>query len=380
MATVAVSPDVLHWAQLRSGIDAADLLKAFPKLPLWERQEEEPSLAQIERLAKKTRTPLGYFFLKAPPKEALPFADFRTVKDRPIGRLSADLIATVYSMQSRQEWMRDLLVADGAEPLPFAGRTSIRAKPENVAGSIRTTLGLSESWAAGLATIAEALRELRDRAERAGVFVVINGVVANNTHRKLDPDDFRGFVLPDRHAPFVFVNGADFKGAQMLTLAHELAHVWLGKGAVFNLERLRPADDPAERFCNDVAAELLVPRAELTDAWPSARGGARAFETLAPRFKVSPIVVARRALDLHLVSRQAYFDFYDEYARRERTKTRATGGNFFANQDSRVGRRFALAVMTAAQEGRLPFRDAYRLTDLYGATLDKYIAHLGARP
>jgi Zn-dependent peptidase ImmA (M78 family) len=378
MPTVAVSPEVLEWAQIRSGIEASKLLKVFPKLRAWGRTEE-PSLAQLEKLARKTHTPLGYFFLKQPPKESLPVADFRTVNDRPIGRLSADLMATVYSMQLRQDWTRGMLVADRADPLPFAGRASMRARPESLAASIRATLGLSEGWASRRGSIGEALREFRDRAEDAGVFVVINGVVANNTRRPLDPEEFRGFVLPDPHAPFVFVNGADFKGAQMFTLAHELAHVWLGKGAVFNLERLQPADDPTERFCNEVAAELLVPRAELQALWSSAGGAAQAFEAIAPRFKVSPIVVARRALDLLLVPRRAYFDFYDEYVRRERKKAKSTGGNFFANQDYRVGRRFTLAVMTAAEEGRLPFRDAYRLTDLHGATLDKYVARLGAR-
>lgn len=378
MPTVPVSAEVLEWARIRSGIEATELLKAFPKLPLWERQEKEPSLAQLERLAKKTRTPLGYFFLKQPPRESLPVADFRTLNDRPIGHVSADLMATVYSMQLRQDWIRGMLVADRADPLPFSGRASTRSKPETIAANIRATLGLTEGWASHKPSIGEALREFRDRAEGAGVFVVINGVVANNTRRPLDPEEFRGFVLPDPHAPFAFVNGADFKGAQMFTLAHELAHIWLGRGAVFNLERLQPADDATERFCNEVAAELLVPHAELSAIWRSVGTITQAFETIAPRFKVSPIVVARRALDLRLVTRRAYFDFYDGYVKRERRKAKSTGGNFFANQNYRVGRRFTLAVVTAAAEGRLPYRDAYRLTDLHGATLDKYAARLGA--
>jgi Zn-dependent peptidase ImmA (M78 family) len=379
VATIAINPDILQWAQVRSGIKLSELRKAFPKLLLWEQQKEQPTLAQVEKLAKRTHTPLGYFFLPQPPQEPLPVADFRTYKDRPVDRVSAELIDTIYAIQARQEWARDFIGDEGSGPVVIAGTSSIRDRPDVVADRIRRALHLGVGWNHDHRTFEDALRAFRERAEEAGVFVVINGVVGNNTHRKLDPDEFRGFVLPDAHAPFVFVNGADFKGAQMFTLAHELAHVCIGKGALFNLEHLFPANDPAEQFCNEVAAELLVPQAELRALWPQERDHLQRFDRLARRFKVSAIVVARRALDLKLIARAAYFDFYDRHSKRELQKVKASGGNFYLNQNTRVGRRFALAVATAAHEGRLSFRDAYRLTGLYGATFDRYIEKLGAR-
>jgi Zn-dependent peptidase ImmA (M78 family) len=77
----------------------------------------------------------------------------------------------------------------------------------------------------------------------------------NNNTRKLDPEEFRGFVLSDRYAPLIFVNGADFKSAQMFTLAHELAHLWLGRDGVFDLQDLQPGNSDVERFCTQ-----LLPR------------------------------------------------------------------------------------------------------------------------
>ncbi|MCY4186895.1 MAG: ImmA/IrrE family metallo-endopeptidase [Bryobacterales bacterium] len=207
---------------------------------------------------------------------------------------------------------------------------------------------------------------------------MINGVVGNNTHRRLSVEEFRGFALTDTYAPLIFVNGADAKSAQMFTLAHELAHVWLGTEGVSGFDTLLPGGTKVEDWCNGAAAELLAPAQEVRARWGKVRRLPDRFDSLACAFKVSPVVAARRALDLALIDRETFFDFYGDNVQRERRKsTEATGGDFFNNQNPRVGELFATQVLHAAMEGRIGFKEAYELTGLRGGNFQKYAQRLG---
>src|SRR5690606_8772880 len=135
---------------------------------------------------------------------------------------SVDLLDTIHTMQRRQAWMREYLQEEGHDKLPFVGSAPLSEPVASVANRMRRVLRLRDEWAAEYPSWSEALRALRGAMEDAGILVVINGVVGNNTHRRLDPTEFRGFVLVDEYAPLVFVNGADSKAAQMVTLAHGL--------------------------------------------------------------------------------------------------------------------------------------------------------------
>jgi Zn-dependent peptidase ImmA (M78 family) len=188
--------------------------------------------------------------------------------------------------------------------------------------------------------------------------------------------------LCDAYAPLIFVNGADSKSAQIFTLSHELAHIWVGQDALVNLIRTMPHDDETEQFCNQTAAEFLIPAHKLKERWTDAKATESPFQTIGRWYKVSPVVAARRALDLRLINKAQFFQFYErdqeEWRRRkaEEKKHRKGGPNFYDVQDVRLGRRFAYAVVRAAREGRLLFRDAYELTDLKGETFNRYAERL----
>ena len=379
MTRVQVKPELLRWACERSRIDEFELGVRFPQLEDWEHGEKQPTLKQLEIFAKATHTPIGYFFLPEPPIERLPVQDFRTVR-KGVTRPSADLLDTIYAMQRRQDWLHEERREGEGEPLDFVGSARLSDEPEAAGREMRRFIGLDDGWASEVKTWTQAVGELRRRIEKLGVVAVINGVVGNNTSRKLDVHEFRGFALTDPYAPLIFVNGADAKSAQMFTLAHELAHVWLGREGegISGFEGIFPGNQRVERFCDRAAAEFLVPADEFRRQWPAVKHDRDAFERLARQFKVSPIVAGRRALDLRLVGRDVFFKFYNDYTQREREQTKATGrGNFYNNQNTRLGASFALAVMRAALEGRVSFKEAYDLTGLRGGSFQEYGRRLG---
>ena len=367
---VEINPGVLLWATERAGVD---LHRMFPRLDDWFSGAAQPTLRQLEDFARAASVPFGYLFLAEPPEEKLPIPHFRTLTQQPAEPPSPDMLETIYIMQRRQDWMREYLMEQGHEPLPFVHSASVHNDPGEVARRMREIFGIDANWAARQQTWTSALRGLQERVEDSGILVITSSIVGNNTQRKLAVEEFRGLVLVDEYAPLVFINGADGKAAQMFTLAHELAHVWLGSSASFDLRNLQPAPDETEEACNRIAAEFLVPADSLQSFWRTTWRQPDRFQAVARQFKVSEIVAARRALDLGLIRRDEFFAFYEEYQQRERTKGRGEGGgNFYATQHLRLGRRFSEAVIRSVREGRLLYSEAYRLTGLYGITFERY--------
>ena len=378
---ITLQPKVLRWARDRAGLTAKQLADKMPVKPErvteWE-QTGKISIAQIDNLAAKTYTPLGYLYLPEPPDEPLPIRDFRTRSGDAPARPSVDLLDTVYLMQRRQAWMRDDLIEGGADPLPFVSAYSLKDSHAEVAAAMRVALGLPDGWAGEISTWSDALRYLRNQLDQVGVLVVFNGVVGNNNYRKLDPTEFQGFVLVDEYAPLVFVNSADFIAAQMFTLAHEVAHLFIGETGLSVFDRLLPAEHDTERFCNQVAAEFLVPQEALQEHWPAVQGSDNPYRAIARKFKVSAIVAARRALDLGLIDRDAFFVSYNDFKGQGRNvRSTNDGGHFWNTQRWRIGPRFAGAVARAAKEGRLLYREAYSLTDLKGDTFESMPEKMG---
>lgn len=381
MPRVEVKPGLLRWARDRARLGTAALERRFPKLAAWEEGRSLPTLRQLEDYARATYTPVGLFFLTEPPIERLPIPDFRTMASAGVQQPSAGLLDTIYACQRRQEWYREQIRITGERPLPFVGSLAVGAATVAAAETMRQTLTFDLTARRSAATWEAALTQLVELAEDAGVLVMRNGIVGSNTHRPLDPNEFRGFTLADPYAPVVFINAADTKAAQMFTLAHELVHVWIGQSALDDLQPTDKAISETEQWCNAVAAELLVPLAMFRHAYQPHAPLPAELRRLARDFKVSTLVILLRVRDMGELTGDAFREAYDAELERLIEVSRGTegGGNFHATEAIRVSRRFARALVASTLEGQTLYRDAFKLLGFSKMeTFRAFSASLGA--
>ena len=369
--TISVNNDILTWAIARAGYELPDFAEKYPRISDWLSGAKQPTVKQLEDFSNKVHLPFGYLFLPKPPNETIDFPFFRTGRKEGTNRVSLNVYDTILDLQRRQAWLIDYLQELGSHPLPYVGWFNSQASPVDVVQDIRHTLGLGQSWAAGCPTWEDALDTLVKKIEEIGIIVVFSGIVGNNTHRVIPVEECRGFVLVDEYVPFMLVNNADAKAAQLFTIVHELAHVWLGQSAGFDFRQLMPSDNPTERLCNQVAAEFLMPEALLRAHWT----GVADIRKLVTKFKVSKIVIARRALDLGLISRATFFQVYNTYMAEFAAKKQGqeSGGNCYYTARKRVSPTFAAYVDSAVKTDKLLYRDAYKLTGLSGKTYETFI-------
>jgi Zn-dependent peptidase ImmA (M78 family) len=358
---VQIRPELLRWARERSGLSLDALARRIPHVQAWELGEALPTLKQLEKFAKVTCAPLGYLFLPEPPLEPVPIPDFRTFADAEVKRPSPNLLDTVYLCQQRQEWYHDFARSEGDDRLPFVGSAATRDDIEEVASRMRAALAFSIEERRRLPTWTDALRRFIEQADALGVLVMVSGVVGSNNRRKLDPREFRGFALSDDLAPLIFVNGADTKAAQMFTLAHELAHIWLGQSGLSDVDPASLPSHGVEGWCNQVAAEFLVPLSAIKGEYRPRGALQEECGRLARFFKVSTLVILRRLRDAGALSREQLWTAYDEELTRLKAIPRASGGDFYLTQAARVSKRFARALVISTLEGQTLHRDAFRL-------------------
>jgi len=358
---VAVRPELLRWARERSKLDEDDFQRRFPHFDEWERGAAQPTFKQLEAFAKATHAPIGYLFLPESPVESIPIPDFRTIAGAHVGRASPDLLDMIYICQQRQEWYHDYARSTGEEPLRFVGSARLGDDIAATAARISELLEFDPEERRQAPTWTDALRRFIEQADTLGVLVMCSGVVLNNNYRHLDPNEFRGFAISDDYAPLIFVNGADTKAAQMFTLAHELAHIWLGQSALTDAQASQVRGNDVERWCNQVAAELLVPIQLLRQELQRGHNLQTEMNRLARRFKVSTLVLLRRIYDAGALTYDELQDAYQEELERLLAMPAGTGGNFYLTQGARVSKRFARALIASTLEGQTLHRDAFRM-------------------
>lgn len=371
MSAALINPSILTWSRLRAGLSEDKLAHGLAikteKVFEWEAGESLPTFKQAQRWATLAHIPFGFLFLTEPPQEALPLPDLRTVGGQAPAKPSVDLMDTVKEVLRRQQWYVEYLTEHEVAPLSFVGRFSSQSEVRDVVANMRTTMGLSDEAVKG--THEDYLRMLIAAAESAGILVMRSGIVGGNTHRKLDVGEFRGFAISHDVAPMVFINSADAPTARLFTLVHELAHIWIGSSGVSSGGV--DAGRQEEIFCNAVAGEFLVPETAFRQLWRDDRDWTSQLPELSARFKVSRLVVARRACDLGFVTKADYRVFYLAELEAYRTKEK-NGGSYYTNAGAKNSLRFSKAVLAETKRGSMLLRDAAKLLGIQPSKIGTY--------
>lgn len=371
MNTISLSPNVLEWAAEKIGESVRSLAPNIAK-----REKDQAAilhgrltLTQAEKFAKLTGTPYGFLFLDTPPptrQSTIP--DLRQMPDElPLGK---DFFEVLDDALRKQDWYRDYLIGQGAEPLTFIGSFNENSDVQKVANDMQRLLRLSPAERRLQKTPEEYFSYLSARAEDIGILVLKSGIVRAQTKRALSIKEFRGFAIADPIAPLVFVNGKDWQVAWVFTLAHELVHIWLGKSGVCDLSTPH-ANKQIEIFCNKVAAEILLPKQEFIATF-SSNGD---LSELARFFRVSKLVVARRALDLDLIKLDVYNSIAEASARAKPVSDK-TGGDPFRSAPVRNSKRFTNALLRSVENQRTLYKEAAQLLNASPNFVAKLATHL----
>lgn len=372
MAVVTISDEVLKWLVQKP--EFSDLKQeARDKVLAWQRGEKKPTFKELEKISKSTGIPFGFFFLQEPPKEEHPLLECRTVEGRGISGISQSLRNVIQDMELAQDWMSSQLRSEGASVNGLLGCLPKRGSAvREDANRIRELLGINEDWFTERKSHRDHFQYMRTGISENGVLVMMSGIVGLNTAKVLDIEEFRAFALIDDYAPLIFINGNDGEGARLFSLLHELAHIALGVSDLFNSRYdEETAKKEAEKRCNAIAAEIMVPDGLFEERW-SLLGDLETkqrIDRLSEYFCCGKTVIARKALDHGLIGKALYREVAEseiEAYRFSRSveKERPGGGDFYRAFLDRADPRFLERLVDSVESGETQYTEALRLTHL----------------
>lgn len=375
---VDVKPSIMQWIakQLDEKIVSDEMLK---NIHLWLDGIKQPTFRQIEALSKKSNIPLGYFFLQKPLEEKIGMLEYRTIDSIQLQNPSRELIDTMHQMEAIRDWMREYRKNEGYEPNCYVASLKNENNIQRITCTLRDDLGLAKDWYNNFNDIRLAFNYIRQLLTENGVVVLMNGCVGQNTHRKLNLNEFRAFAMADEFAPLIFINAKDSWSGRLFSLLHEAVHIWLGKNDLFN--SFNSSKKPEEILCNAVAAEILVPTEKFLYYWEQSKEQevSEKVDDVTKKFCCSKLVVARKALDNSKLSQSDYDSIVKQIIGEFLTgkQEKASGGDFYKNLASRLDKGLVKALVYSINSGKTSYTEAYRLTSTNSKTFSELTEALG---
>ncbi|MEN6501714.1 MAG: ImmA/IrrE family metallo-endopeptidase [Tenuifilaceae bacterium] len=385
-----ITPKVLKWAResarIADFVAASKVSVSVEKLQEWEEGISQPTIRQAQLLAKTYKRPFALFFLPDIPKDFQPLQDFRTKGSR---ELSTASIFIIREIQKKQNWISEVNEENNERKIIFVGKYSIKDNPIIVANDILNTLGINPF---NYNNTSNPIIEWIDKAESNGIFISRTSFI--HSRLKLDSDEIQGFAISDAYAPFVFINSDDWNAPQLFTLVHELAHIWISETGISNEIdpdiKNKGKYHPVELFCNEVAANALMPIELFTKIDRNIFKSSKEVFREAKKIGVSSFAFLVRSLNLNLITVSTYNklkveadkDFKDFLLREEKKKAKQkeqekrTGPDYFLLQLNRNSRLFTQTVLDAFRGGYIEPTQASSLLDVQVNKFSKLEAQL----
>lgn len=367
---IDVVPSILEWAIKESRINPSIIEIKQPKLKDWIAQISKPTFVQLKNLSEFLRVPFGYMFLNEPPMHNVFDVEFRTLNNELNERPSKELEDILIDIKYKQNWISEIRKNDGYEPIDLVGYCS-RKSGNNVV-DLNAILDIPKNWFLTQKDEDKAFAYLRQKIEDKGIFVMVNGIVIDDTHRKLPIEEFRAFVLVDEYAPFIFINRNDSKKAMIFSLIHEFLHILFNTDDILNLNDFKDEVD-LERKINKLTADFLCPESFIKQNWDNNIDLKENIERFSEILKVSKIVVAIAMNSYQLISNQLVEEIKNETDQiiKYYFKETKSGGDYYNNKVNRLSERFIDAVINHAETGNLQFTEAFKLLNVKGSTYDQ---------
>ncbi len=357
-----INPKMLAWARRRVNVDPELLAKragvSADAFAAWEEGAKRPTIRQLQKIAKTLRQPVGLFYLNSPPEEDQPRLAMRRVFGASPEADSHLLALEVQECVRRREIALELYERLDEEPPELPLRLTLNDDPEEAGAYVRGMLDVGVGEQVHWRNDREALKSWRTALERTGVLSFqMSGV---------ELAEARGFAIAERPLPITAFNAKDSVRGRIFTLMHELAHVLLGSDVLHGSAPLE-AEQEEERWCNRLAAAVLVPKDDLLSLQqvrernrPSAWKGDE-VRALARRYRVSPAVMIRRLGAFDLVVQGTYEALREEYDTWRASEEEAGGGSFYNNVLARLGTLLPTLAFRGFYADALGARDLSRI-------------------
>lgn len=368
---VRVKKEIYEWAIKESQKDFEEVKARFKNIEDWINQDFKPTFRQLEELANYLKVPFGYMFLNKPPKTDVVGSEFRSIGNK-IPNISKNLKDTIYDMSRKQDWISEYRKDNGWDKV-ISDKFSISNENNcfDYVEEAKNFLNLDAYWYRDFNDNRVAYNFLREKIESKGIIVMQNGIVGSNTRRKLDINEFRGFMLCDEFAPLVFINTNDSQTGKIFTLVHEYIHILFEKEDVF-IDADLNGNSKLENKINKITAEFLMPGLHIKNYWNERENKLSQIEVLGKLFNVSRLALAIRLKGLKLIE-QPLVEKINEMTERDlenRRNISSEGGDYWTTYKSRYSNKFIETVIQGAESGDITYSYAFNLLNVKAKNYD----------